>query len=132
MAHLQIDDAAVFYRTFADLLVAGEDDKHMARKLGCSRGEIKRRRQAFQKGGIVTERGVSKEKLDAWLASNEGPAPATPVGNPSQATKSLGRDRHQTAKGIPQTARSQTRLDAAKGLTKRPTGDARRPLPFMK
>lgn len=72
MAHLQIDDAAVFYRTFADLLVAGEDDKHMARKLGCSRGEIKRRRQAFQKGGIVTERGVSKEKLDAWLASNEG------------------------------------------------------------
>ncbi len=72
MAHLQIDDAETFYRTFADFLAAGEDDKHIARKLGCSRGEIKRRRQIFQKGGIVTEDGVSKEKLDAWLSSNDG------------------------------------------------------------
>ena len=72
MAHLQIDDAETFFRTFADLLAAGEDDKHMARKLGCSRGESKRRRQAFQKGGIVTADGVSKEKLDAWLSSSDG------------------------------------------------------------
>ena len=52
MAHLQIDDPETFFRTFADLLAAGEDDKHMARKLGCSRGESKRRRQAFQKGAL--------------------------------------------------------------------------------
>ncbi len=72
MAHLQIDDAETFYRTFADFLAAGEDDKLMARKLGCSRGEIRRRRQAFQKGGIVTENRVAKEKLDAWLSSSDG------------------------------------------------------------
>ena len=72
MAYLQIDDAETFYRTFADLLASGEDDKLIARKLGCSRGEIRRRRQAFQKEGIVTDTGVSKEKLDAWLASRDG------------------------------------------------------------
>jgi len=72
MAHLQIDNAETFYRTFADLMAAGEDDKHLARKLGCSRGETKRRRLAFQKQGIVTDKGVSAETLDAWLASKEG------------------------------------------------------------
>ena len=72
MAHLQIDDAETFYRTFADLIAEGEDDKHIARKLGCSRGETKRRRQAFHKQSIVTDKGVSKKELDAWLASGEG------------------------------------------------------------
>ena len=72
MAHLQIDDAETFYRTFADLMAEGEDDKHIARKLGCSRGETKRRRLAFQKQGIVTNNGVSTETLDTWLTSKEG------------------------------------------------------------
>ncbi|MDP6037511.1 MAG: hypothetical protein QGG64_03100 [Candidatus Latescibacteria bacterium] len=72
MAHLQIDNAETFYRTFADLIADGEDDKHIARKLGCSRGEVKRQRQAFQKLSITTDKGVSKKELDAWLASIEG------------------------------------------------------------
>lgn len=72
MAHLQIDNAETFYRTFADLIAEGEDDKHIARKLGCPRGEAKRKRQAFQKQGIITDKGVSKKELDDWLASSEG------------------------------------------------------------
>jgi hypothetical protein len=67
-----ITDAETFYRTFVELLSSEADDKHIARKLGCSRGEVKRRRQAFADLGIVTAGQVDGEKLNAWLASSDG------------------------------------------------------------
>ncbi len=72
MKHMEINDAETFYRTFADLLASGAEDKRIARKLGSSRGEIKRRRLLFTQEGIVTAESVDTEKLDAWLASNAG------------------------------------------------------------
>ncbi len=112
MAHLQIDDSEMFYRIFADLLAAGEDDKHMARKLGCSRGEIRRRRQAFQKAGIVTKEGVSKEKLDAWLASNDGQRTQRQWEAHHKRQKSLGATGTKPQKGFrkqPEVKRGWTR-----------------------
>ena len=72
MSHLEITDAEAFYRTIADLLASEMDDKHIARKLGSSRAEIKRRRQLFNYLEIVTKVGIASDKLDAWLASDEG------------------------------------------------------------
>lgn len=72
MSSIIITDAETFFRTFADLLAAETEDKHIARKLGCSRGEVKRKRQAFTEIGIVTADQVDSEKLNTWLSSSEG------------------------------------------------------------
>lgn len=69
---VDINDAQTFFRTFAELLASGQDDKHVSRKLGCSRGEVKRRRQTFTELGIISAEAVAGEKLEAWLQSNEG------------------------------------------------------------
>ncbi|MFT5367575.1 MAG: hypothetical protein ACI8V2_002536 [Candidatus Latescibacterota bacterium] len=72
MAHLEIANAEVFYRTFAELLASGEEDKKIARKLGCPRGEAKRVRTSFATLEIVVQDTFNSEKLDGWMASPEG------------------------------------------------------------
>ena len=64
----------------------------------------------------MTEKGVSKEKLDAWLSSNDGQRAQRQWEGHHRASTGYGGNGNQTAKGISQTARSQARLDAAKGL----------------
>lgn len=72
MAHLDIANAEAFFSTFAELLASGEEDKKIARKLGCPRGEAKRLRSTFTELEIVSEDKYDAEKLNAWLASPAG------------------------------------------------------------
>ena len=72
MAHLEIANAEAFFSTFAELLASGEEDKKIARKLGCPRGEAKRLRSTFKESEIVIDDKFDAEKLNAWLASPAG------------------------------------------------------------
>lgn len=72
MARLEIANAEVYFRTVAELLASGEDDKRISRKVGCSRSEAKRLRQSFTATEIVEEDKLNTENLDAWLDSSEG------------------------------------------------------------
>ena len=73
MATEEITDAVSHFKTLLDLLAEGQDDKHIARKLGCSQGEVKRRRASFARKGILKEDGKGdKGRLNAWLESKEG------------------------------------------------------------
>ncbi len=69
----EITDGASYYTAFLDLLAEGVDDKQIARKMSCSRGEVKRRRTYFVKQGVLKEDSkVDKKKLTAWLKSDAG------------------------------------------------------------
>ena len=72
MAHLDIANAEAFFSTFAELLASGEEDKKIARKLSCARGEAKRLRSTFTELEIVVEDKFDAEKFNAWLASPAG------------------------------------------------------------
>jgi hypothetical protein len=72
MAHLDIANAEMFFRTFAELLSTGQEDKQIARKLGCPRGEVKRQRQSFAELEIVVEEKLNSENLENWIASAGG------------------------------------------------------------
>ncbi|MDA0746242.1 MAG: hypothetical protein O2954_06970 [bacterium] len=64
---------ASYYQAFLDLLASDTDDKHIARKMECSRGEVKRRRLYFTKQEVLKEDGtLDEKKRDAWLASEAG------------------------------------------------------------
>lgn len=72
MAHLEIPNAEVFFQTFAELMAKGQEDKQIARKLSCSRGEVKRLRQTFSHLEIVVQDKFDAQKLNDWLHSQEG------------------------------------------------------------
>lgn len=102
MAALNIADAQAYYRAFADLLISDLDDKHIARKLGCSRGEVKRRRQAFSEQGIIAPGQINGEKLDAWLTSKEGLRAQQQWEAHHQQQQRMGASGTQPVKGTPQ------------------------------
>lgn len=72
MAHLDIPNAETFFRTLAELLASGEEDKKIARKLGCPRGEAKRLRQTLSDAKIVDQDKINAENLETWLSSPAG------------------------------------------------------------
>lgn len=72
MAHLDIPNAETFFRIFAEMLASGEEDKKIARKLGCPRGEAKRLRNAFSEAEIVSQDNFNADNLETWLASPAG------------------------------------------------------------
>ena len=72
MAHLDIPNAETFFSTLADLLASGEEDKKIARKLSCPRGEVKRLRHTFSEAEIVAQGKVNTDNLETWLDSPAG------------------------------------------------------------
>lgn len=102
MTTLNITDAQTFYRAFADLLISDMDDKHIARKLGCSRGEVKRRRESFAEQGIIANGQIDGEKLDAWLASKEGLRAQQQWDTHHQQQQKMGATGTKPVKGTPQ------------------------------
>jgi hypothetical protein len=72
LAHLDIPNAETFFRTFADLMTSGQDDKQIARKLSCPRAEAKRLRQAFSEFEVVVQDTLNSDKFSEWLASSQG------------------------------------------------------------
>ncbi len=73
MISQEFTDGESYFGAFLEALASELDDKHIARKMGCSRGEVKRQRMAFlKKGALKTDGKADKRKLDAWLKSDEG------------------------------------------------------------
>ena len=112
----EFTDGESYFGGFLEALASELDDKHIARKMGCSQGEVKRQRMAFlKKGALKSDGKEDKRKLTAWLKSDEGRRAIRKWEEHQQKQKKTGANARTQSKGFARPAIRRTWLRQKRG-----------------